>query len=200
MRIIKGPHYEADIAFTKDERRGIVVTKKYRLDVACIAWLNKHLSNYYPAEGGLPVAQHEFAALTLLAKHGVAPRPIEALKHAIVMEFAGRPVAAASLISFKSYMTQCQNILTTLGRLNFRHNDLLPANVVVRRGRLKIIDFTLSEFNGIEIMNALPEPGWARPGQDEAIASYLPRGLPRCRQAIVEKLRCQGRRGGAAVS
>lgn len=192
--IRRDPHYEADIHFSRDPNIGLICIKKYRKDVDCISWLNDHLSKYYPSTEGLPVAQHEYAALTLLEKHKVAPRPIAMLGDAVAMEFAGRPVSPFSIISADDYKEQCLRILTIFEGIDFRHNDMLASNVLIHRGKVKLIDFTLSEFAGIDIARSLPQPGWARLGQDGAITGFL---AARRRRLLDEAIRRVRRRRSA---
>jgi RIO-like serine/threonine protein kinase len=169
-----GTHYESDISFEADPVRGILVTKTYRTGHECVQWLNRHLARYYDAAKGQPVAQHEYAALTLLEPYGIAPKAVEFRPDSIVMEFAGTPISLGVSIPTETYLMHCQRILDTLERLHFRHNDLLPSNVLVHEGQVKIADFTLAEFGRIQIMKDLPNPAWARPGQDRNILSYAP--------------------------
>lgn len=166
-------HVESKINLARDPIHGIVVTKKYNLDVDCIKWLNNQLSKYYDSTKGLPVAQHEFAALELLATYNIAPKPLYLLPDAIVMKYAGIPITLKPKILFEGYIEQCHVILETFKKLNFRHNDLLPRNVLVEKHKVKIIDFTLSEFHNINIISELPDNKWANPGQDENILNYL---------------------------
>ena len=175
LNLPKGVHYESDVVFDADPARGIVVTKTYKSDNDCVRWLNRHLAQYYDASKGQPVAQHEFAALTLLEPYGFVPKPLDLWPHSIVMEFAGRPVSPEAPIPVEDYLHDCRRILETFARLNFRHNDLLPSNVLVQDGRVKVVDFTLSEFGNVQIMKDLPNPNWARPGQDHNILTYMSR-------------------------
>jgi hypothetical protein len=172
-RIPQVVHYEADVFFDIDSADNILVTKKYKLNVECIEWLNEHLSRYYDRSQGQPVAQHEFAALKLLAPFGFVPKPLDLRADSIVMEFAGHPLTANSKISADDYLKQCRFILDTLAALNFKHNDLLLGNVLLDHGKIKIIDFTLAEFGVVEIMKDLPNRHWARPGEDKTILTHL---------------------------
>lgn len=165
-------HAESEILFDYDPEHGLVVVKRYRVDAECIAWLNGHLSDLYPPERGLPVAQHEFAALSKLAPHGVAPEPVRLLPDGIVMRYAGEPIDSPNAAFTKDSKRQFRAILDTLEALEFRHNDMLPRNILVHDGKLALIDFTLSEFDGVSIMRDLPNPGWARPGRDSDLLRY----------------------------
>jgi len=175
LNLPKGAHYESDVLFDSDPAHGVVVTKIYRSDNECVRWLNGHLAQYYDASRGQPVAQHEFSALALLEPHGFTPKPIDLRSDSIVMEFCGSPISPDAPIAIKAYSEQCRQILDTFSRLNFKHNDLLPSNVLIRDGKVKIIDFTLSEFGDIEIIRDLPNPDWARPGQDRNVLFYMSR-------------------------
>jgi hypothetical protein len=174
VNLPKASHDEAEITFEETVGLGIVVTKQYRSDCECIQWLNRVLARYYNPSEGQPVAQHEFAALTLLRPYGFVPHPLRRGSDFIQMEFAGEPVGPDCGISPAEFRRQCEVILNTFKTLGFRHNDLLPRNVLTHEGRVKIIDFTLSEFGGIEIMTQLPDPNWAIPGQDHRLLTYLP--------------------------
>jgi RIO-like serine/threonine protein kinase len=175
LNLPKGVHYESDIFFDADPTHEIVVIKKYKTDNECIRWLNQHLAQYYDPSKGLPVAQHEFAALKLLEPYGFVPKPLDLRPDSIVMEFAGTPVSPEAPIAIEVYLEHCQRIMDTFARLNFRHNDLLPSNVLVHEGKVKVIDFTLSEFGDIQTMRNLPNPDWARPGQDSNILMHMSR-------------------------
>ena len=168
---MKTVHYESVIRF----ETGGVVVKTYRDDCECIRWLNRHLARYYDPAKGQPVAQHEFAALRFLEPCGFVPKPLRLDHGSIAMEYAGVPVSPRSEVSLDEYRRQCQSILATFAKLGFRHNDLLPGNVLVHHGRIKIIDFTLAEFDAVEIAGNLPDPDWARLGQDQALLTYAPR-------------------------
>lgn len=173
INIPKSAHAESEISFKNDSIHGTIVCKRYRQDVECVHWLNQHLAQYYDPSHGQPVAQHEFAALHILAPYRFAPKPLTLFHDSIIIEFAGVPLTFTSPISIKEYKKQCHSILNTLVQLDFKHNDLLPRNVLFHQGQIKIIDFTLSEFLGIKIMDTLPNPAWARPGKDTEILKYL---------------------------
>ncbi len=177
LSLPKGEHYESEISFDEHPTQGIIVTKRYRLDCDCVVWLNNHLSQHYEPSLGLPVAQHEFAALRLLAPYAVAPRPLVLHRDAIQMAYAGLPLGAARRMSYATYVRQCMRILAVLDQLGMRHNDMLPRNVTVSNGAVQLIDFTLAEFGGISIMSSLPNPEWARPGEDAQLLTFVP---PRC--------------------
>lgn len=168
-----GAHYESDISIAPDPVHGMIVRKRYRDDVECVRWLNRHLASYYADSGYQPVAQHEFAALQLLDPHGFVPTPLELRRDSVVMRYAGLPLMAAPPIDPASYRAQCEKILQTLTELHFRHNDLLIGNVLVQGDKIRICDFTLSEFGNVSIMNQLPDSRWARPGEDHKLLHYL---------------------------
>ena len=170
--------FESYISFHQDPERGILVTKRYRQEVPCVQWLNRQLAEFYDPAEGQPVAQHEHAALELLAPYGFVPRVLSRDTDSIQMEFAGIPVTHAS-IPTAEYREQCQLILDTFERLGFLHNDLLPRNVLIDDGRVKIVDFTLAEFPGVELMSHLPDSRWARPGEDRKLLGYRPGHLPK---------------------
>ena len=165
-------HVESEIFFYHDPELGLVIVKRYRQDVECIRWLNSHLAKYYPPEKGLPVAQHEFAALRKLAAHGIAPDPIRLTADSVVMKYAGEPIHSPNSEFVLDYRKQAAAILDTLQKLDFKHNDLLPRNVLAHKGKIHVVDFTLSEFDGISIMADLPNPDWARPEEDRNLLDY----------------------------
>ena len=165
--------FESYISFHQDPERGILVTKRYRDEAPWMQWLNRRLAEFYDPAEGQPVAQHEHAALDLLAPYGFVPRVLSRDTDSIQMEFAGIPVTHAE-IPTEEYRKQCRFILETFERLDFLHNDLLPRNVLIDGDRVKIVDFTLAEFPGVELMSHLPDPRWARPGEDGKLLYYLP--------------------------
>jgi len=192
LNLPKGVHYESDILFDSNPVHGIIVIKTYRTDNDCVRWLNGHLAQYYDASKQQPVAQHEFSALKLLEPYGFVPKPLDLRPDSIVMEFAGSPVSPEAPIAIEVYLEHCRRIMDTFARLNFRHNDLLPSNVLVHEGKVKVIDFTLSEFGDIQTMRNLPNPDWARPGQDSNILTYMSRrveGRPGSLGRVLEPFR-----------
>jgi SAM-dependent methyltransferase len=166
-------HYESAITFERDAAGALQVRKRYRQEVPCVRWLNQRLAGNYDPNKALPVAQHEFAALQALEKFDIAPKPLGLEPDAIVMTYAGKPLGAGTQIDPLAYREQCQHILRIFHQLGLHHNDMLPANVLIDNGRVRVIDFTLAEFGGIKLMSALPNPSWARPGQDENILAFL---------------------------
>ena len=163
----KGLHYESEVEFVRSEATGeLQVVKRYRTDHPCVAWLNEALAEWYDPARGLPVAQHEHAALELLAPHGVAPPALELRPDAVVSAFAGEPVSRRSRITADDYLEQCERILGVFTDVGLRHNDLLPRNVLVRDRRVTVVDYTLAEFGEVLLMDRLPDPAWARPGED----------------------------------
>jgi tRNA A-37 threonylcarbamoyl transferase component Bud32 len=165
-------HVEAEIFFDVDPEHGRVVVKRYRPDVPCIAWLNQHLAKHYDASRGMPVAQHEFAALQKLEQYDIAPKPVRLDKDAIVMTYAGEPINSPNGEYVRDPDAQFGAIIDALDRAELRHNDMLPRNVLVDGGKIRLVDFTLSEFDGVGIVDALPEPKWARAGRDRDLLTY----------------------------
>jgi len=169
LQIAVGTHYEADILFHKVEG-DLLVEKKYRPEVECIHWLNQHLAQYYDPKIAMPVAQHEFRALQLLSKYDISAKPVSLNQTSIIMHFVGVPFQINHALSRRRYLKQCSLILDLFKKLNFFHNDLLPSNLLIdKHNQLKVIDFTLSEFDQICIMESLPNSKWARAYQDQQI-------------------------------
>lgn len=162
--------YESNISFCSNYKNyKNVVIKKYKIDCGCIQWLNKHLKTFYQFSSIMPVAQHEFRALEILYENKLSPKPLELGVDYIVLEKYGQELKNFD----KSMYLQAENILKTLKELDFKHNDLLMRNILIgKQNQLKLIDFTLSEFNGIEIIKYLPDKNWAYPG-DERILTYF---------------------------
>lgn len=169
----KEKHTESEIYFKKVKHLGTVVTKRYKRDTPWIQWLNKQLSTYYPMDVAMPIAQHEYTVLQLLSPFDIAPAPIALLPDAVVMKYAGLPLTAKAGISLEEYRKQCQNILDIFQRLKFKHNDLLCRNVLIDNGKVMVVDFTMSEFNDIKLMDKLPDPKWAQPDKDHLLLQYL---------------------------
>lgn len=166
----KGVHYESEVEFVRSEATGeLQVVKRYRAEHPCVAWLNEALAEWYDPARGMPVAQHEHAALELLSPRGVAPPPLELRPDAIVSAFAGEPVSRRSRITARDYVNQCERILDVFTEEGLRHNDLLPRNVLVRERRVSVVDYTLAEFGEVALMDRLPDPAWARPGEDREL-------------------------------
>jgi len=170
---LKAEHYESDVCFDSDPVHGIIVIKKYKTDNECVRWLNRHLSQYYETSSGQPVGQHEFAALQLLEPYGFVPKVVDLQPDSLVMEFAGNPVSPEAPVKIETYLNECRHVLKIFAKLKFSHNDLRPANVLLHGGKVKIIDFTLSEFGDVQIMKDLPNPNWARAGQDDDILTFM---------------------------
>lgn len=168
------PGFEAHVSFERCKITGqILVRKQYRLDCECVVWLNSHLARYYDPKIAYPVAQHEFAALQLLQPYEFYPDPVELLPNGITMAYAGIPLAQArQQLTRESFLEQAETILGIFEKLELRHNDLLPWNVLVDGDRLRVIDFTLSEFAGRELMSSLPNPGWAQAGKDRQLLEH----------------------------
>lgn len=166
--------YEADITVVdapdgNPER----VIKTYRQHHPCIAWLNERLTEWYDPAAGLPVAQHEWAAYRLLAPEQIVPEALELRRDAIVLGWGGESLRAASRIGTGEYGRQAETILRIFGRVGFRHNDLDARNVLVDHRRVRVIDFTLAEFSGVQLMDDLPDHAWARAGQDDLLLDHL---------------------------
>lgn len=183
-----GEHWEADVEVRSGAGGPQSVVKRYRLDSPCIAWLNDELARWYDPAAGLPVAQHEHAAFVLLSAHGLAPRPLELRESAIVTEWGGVPLSSApTTLSRRRYRQRAVEILAALRALGFRHNDLIDRNVLVAGERVTLIDFTLAEWGPVTFMDRLPDPAWARAGQDAALPGFA-RAIPR-RTALVAAAR-----------
>jgi 2-polyprenyl-3-methyl-5-hydroxy-6-metoxy-1,4-benzoquinol methylase len=192
-------HVESDIFFDHDPDHGLVVIKRYRSDQPCIAWLNQHLAQYYAPADGMPVAQHEYAALHRLAPLGIAPEPLRREPGAVVMRYAGEPINSPNGEVFLDLHRQFREIVDALDHVGFKHNDMLPRNVLAHHGTVRLVDFTLSEFDGISTMDALPEPAWARPGKDRELLTYynvtfaqLINRWHRLRRSLVSKFPASG--------
>lgn len=173
MRIRLSKHVESEIAVVRDAAAGLVVRKQYKPEVPCVAWLNQELRRWYDAGAGMPVAQHEYRALQLLAPHGIVPQPLALEGDVLVMTYCGDSLEFRPRISRQSYEEQAARIVALLAQLGFRHNDMLPRNVVVQDGTVRLVDFTLAEFGDVELMAHLPQPQWARPGRDQDMVAFL---------------------------
>lgn len=171
QKIKKFTGWEGDIEYKRYKKFGKCIIKKYKKDSDCINWLNVELKQYYPSEDFLPIAQHEYKALELLSKHGIAPKPLELGPDYIVVEYGGKTLEEYNPLSPEEYLKQAKQILLKFEELNFKHNDLLPRNILISKNKLKIIDFTLSEFGNIMLIDKLPNKKWAYPG-DERILNY----------------------------
>ncbi len=165
-------HFESHITLVKHHLHGLVVQKRYRQEHPCVAWLNTVLKPYYPDDRFLPIAQHEARALLLLSQYGISPKLIEYSFDSVVMEFAGTPITKDSSILIKNYEKLASRIINLFVEIGFKHNDLLPRNVLLHDGVIKLIDFTLSEFNDIKFMALLPNSKWARYGEDYNLLNY----------------------------
>jgi hypothetical protein len=174
-------HYESYITVFDHPSLGRLVRKQYRDDHPCINWLNETLQDYYPKSKFLPVALHEARALNILSAIGLAPRLICCEANAVVMEYAGVPITANPTIDALSFYRQAVYITERLISLGFRHNDLLPRNVVVLGEKVRLIDFTMSEFANIRFIDKLPNRGWARSGEDYRLFCY---GELYCQRAL----------------
>lgn len=168
-------HYEADISFELKKGR-MLVKKQYRLQHDCVKWLNQYLVKYYPVKDFLPIAQHEFAALKKLstANLNLAPLPFDIGFDFIVMEYGGNALSSSFWkISKKNFKKHAELLLNKLKEINFCHNDILPGNVLLCKGDLKLIDFTLSEFDGILIKEHIPDLSWGRFGKDSQLINLM---------------------------
>lgn len=166
-------HYESDIIIVDDLIYGKVVQKKYKESCECVKWLNGYLDKYYPLKGIMPIAQHEASALQLLDKYGFVPKLIGVNEDSIFMEYSGESLELLENIDKSVFIEQAQNIHNIFNEIGFKHNDLLERNFLVKNGKLYVIDFTLSEFNGIEIMKDLPDKNWAYPQLNESIMNHF---------------------------
>jgi hypothetical protein len=184
--------YEAEIAVEGgDDGSPARVVKTYRRDHPCVAWLNERLAEWYDPALGLPVAQHEWAAYELLAPEGFVPEAIERRPDAIVLGWGGEPLHAGCGLSVRDYRRQAAAVLEAFARLGFRHNDLLDRNVLVDGDRIRIIDFTLAEFGDVRLMDTLPDPGWARAGEDHRLLDHL-RSARRARRYRIPRRKSHG--------
>jgi hypothetical protein len=172
-RFLKAEHYESDVYFDSDPVHGMIVIKKYKTDNECVRWLNRYLAQYYDTSKGQPVGQHECAALKLLEPYGFVPKVVDLRLDSLAMEFAGDPLSPEAPIEMETYLNECRHILKIFAKLKFRHNDLRRSNVLLHDGKVKIIDFTLSEFGDIQVIKGLPNPNWARAGQDDNLLTYM---------------------------
>lgn len=168
-----GLHYESEIFIHDDPVYGKVVQKRYKQEHECIKWLNSELQQYYSIEGVLPVALHEATALKILEPHEIAPKLIGVIGDSLFMEYAGEPLEELSQSDRTKLAVRARSIQNKLRELNFKHNDLLERNILVQGDKLRLIDFTLSEFNGINLMNVLPNRDWAYPQLNEKLEDYF---------------------------
>ncbi len=152
-----------------------LVIKKYK-DAEQIRFLNEWLPQFYPNKPPriMPVAWHEWSAIKLLYSHALAPFPIYCGKDFIIMTYVGKTLEGEVVIDNGLYL-KAQKVLETLDSLGFKHNDLLPRNICINKNDIKLIDFTMAEFNGVSIINEMPNPNWAYPG-DERLLSYFKKG------------------------
>lgn len=170
-----GEHYESCIDILKNVDGELIVRKKYNINVPCIRFLNVLLKKHYGnlLHGIMPVAFHESSILKNLEPFRIAPRVIDIEKDCIYLSYEGEPISKNNNnISREDYLSQSKNILHILHRLGIRHNDLLERNTLLKDGVLKIIDFTLAEYPGLDIASHLPEQSWARLNQDYRLLSY----------------------------
>lgn len=162
------PSYDADVYILFNK----FVVKKYKT-AQQIEYLNRRLHCFYKRipRGILPVAWHEWTAINRLYPYGIAPKPYFCGTNYVIMGYAGETIE--NLDYDKSmYYEQAKGVLKTLETIGFKHNDLLPRNICIKNGRIILIDFTMSEFDGVSIIEDMPNPNWAYPG-DERLISYF---------------------------
>lgn len=83
------------------------------------------------------------------------PIGIDYSEKIILMEYVGEPI---SPINFpREYKNQCEEILTGLKKYNCSHNDIRPDNVLVKDGKIYLIDFQWATEIGKPIPKHWPE-------------------------------------------
>ena len=178
MEIVIEKHYESTIEVLSDENGNPVIKKTYNAEVPVIRFLNDYLKNFYSVDtktGGevMPVAAHEYFLLKKLEPYNIAPRALGLEENSVYLSFEGNSILHSDeKISREEFLIQARNILHVLRTLGIRHNDLLPSNVLIRDRRLKLIDFTLADFDPIDIVANLPDRNWARLNQDYNLLNY----------------------------
>ena len=173
MELHIAQHYESRISTFNHPEHGLVIKKHYKADNECIQWLNSYLGRFYTNKKIMPVVAHEANILNALEPFGIVPKCYGYGKDCIYLEIAGNPITSTcDSITKNEYLFQAKNILSVFAQLGLKHNDLLEGNLLLHDGILKVIDFTLAEFKGIETSKYLPDRGWARINLDHQILLY----------------------------
>ena len=179
MEIVIEKHFESKIEVLSGNDGNPIIKKTYDADAPVIRFLNKYLNGVYGIDknkfGGevMPVALHEYFILTRLEPYNIAPRVLDIGKDCLYMTFEGNSIlSSAQKITQSEFLLQAKNILHILHILGIRHNDLTPANVLIRDRTLKIIDFTLADFDKLDIVSNLPDRRWAYLNQDHNLLNY----------------------------
>lgn len=179
MNINIEQHFESKIEVLSDGNGNPVIKKTYDENALVIRFLNDYLKNFYSPEKDklgdsiMPVAMHEYFILKHLEPFNIAPRVLGIEKNCIYMTFEGNSILSSTQkITQEEFLLQAKNILHVLHLLGIRHNDLTPANVLIRDWTLKIIDFTLADFGKIDIVSNLPDRRWAYLNQDHNLINY----------------------------
>jgi serine/threonine-protein kinase RIO1 len=152
----------------------LFVVKWYK-NAEQIRYLNKHLAPQYSDKPKriAPVAWHEWKAIKKLYKYGISPKPIFLGHNYIIMEHAGTNLQDIERWEERDdYRTQMWKIIEIMNDIGFKHNDLIPRNVCVKKDKLVLIDFTMSEFDGVSILEGIPNPIWAQPDDERILDSF----------------------------
>lgn len=178
MEVIIEKHFESKIEVLTDAAGNPIIKKTYDANAPVIRFLNDFLKDFYSknVEHGdsiMPVALHEYFIMKNLEPYNIAPQVLEIEANCIYMTFEGNSIlSSAQRITKEEFLYQAKNILHILRNLGIRHNDLTPANVLIRDWTLKIIDFTLADFGDLDIVSNLPDRKWAYLNQDHNLLNY----------------------------
>ena len=87
------------------------------------------------------VYQNEKKWLQILAGSNITPRLIvfDDETRTLVTEFGGEPISSGNLP--KDTEQQIEYIISELARHNCRHNDIKPQEILVRDGKIRLVDF-----------------------------------------------------------
>lgn len=165
---------ESTIEFLNLPEGRFGVKKTYLGNKVHIKWLNEALSKYYDSQERMPVISHECAAIKLLSKYGIVPEIYESGYDYLIMSYEGNSLCLDWWKTRKqSYVKKAANILNILSEVGFKHNDLIPSNVLLHKGKLTLIDFSWAEFNNIDITSDMPQKNWCHKGEDTNLTLYL---------------------------
>ena len=101
------------------------------------------------------IIQNEIKWLELLSDSGITPKFISINDNTICMSYMGENITKENLPS--NWKEQIKNISDILNNYNCFHNDIKISDILIKGGKLKLIDFQWATTKGQKIPNMWPK-------------------------------------------
>lgn len=119
------------------------------------------------------IPRHEYRILQKLFELDVAPKPLVYSYNLLITTYGGEPISNLSDHNLEFLNREGTRLFVGLKYAGISHNDVKSSNVLFRKEKLALIDFTFSDTPHIRLSSLKPNPDWGRFDGDQRLLDLV---------------------------